>query len=187
MAQVKLNPVLEGLHGQIGDLVFRRFQDQTVVARKPDQTNQPNSPAQQAVKDKFRLAAVYGKIVLADAAKAADYQARAREKGTPVFALLIADFLNAPVVDEIDLSGYAGKAGDVIKVRAHDDFAITGVEISIRDTGGTVLEHGPATLSSDDGCWRYPATVNLAAGQQVAIDVTASDRPGHQTTRTQQK
>ena len=66
MAQVKLNPVLEGMHGQIGDLVFKQYQDQTVVSRKPETVTQPNSPAQLAVRDQFRLAALYGKTVLAD-------------------------------------------------------------------------------------------------------------------------
>lgn len=34
----------------------------------------------------------------------------------------VADFFNAPAVDEVDLSGYTSVAGDAIVVRAHDDF-----------------------------------------------------------------
>ena len=36
MAKVKLNPVLEQLRGQVGDLVFKRYGDEVVISRKPD-------------------------------------------------------------------------------------------------------------------------------------------------------
>jgi hypothetical protein len=34
----------------------------------------------------------------------------------------VADFFNALAVDEIVLSGYTGKTGETIKIRASDDF-----------------------------------------------------------------
>lgn len=184
MAKVKLNPVLEQVHGKVGDLIFKKYQDRTIMARKPEVT-QPNTPAQQAVKENFRLAALYGKTVLADPTAKAAYTAKAKEKGQPAFALMLADFLNAPVVDEIDLSDYTGKTGDTIKVRAHDDFQVTGVQVRVRDTNGTVLEQGAASLAGVDGIWNYTATVDLTANQPVVIEVDATDQPGHKGTKTQ--
>ena len=35
MAKVKLNPVLEQIHGKIGDLVFKYYGDEMIVGRKP--------------------------------------------------------------------------------------------------------------------------------------------------------
>jgi hypothetical protein len=49
------------------------------------------------------------------------------------------------VVDEIDLSVCTGKAGGPIRIRASDDVEVKGVEVSITDSNGTVLERGPAT------------------------------------------
>jgi hypothetical protein len=184
MAKVKLNPVLEQVHGKVGDLVFKKYQDGTIMARKPEVT-QPNTPAQMAVRQNFRLAALYGKTVMADATKRAAYTAKAKQTGKPVFSLTIADFFNAPVVDEIDLSTYGGKPGDIIRVRAHDDFEVAGVQVQVRDTGGTILEQGAAALSATDGTWGYTATTTLAVNQQVVIEVDATDLPGHTGTKTQ--
>jgi hypothetical protein len=186
MAKLKLNPVMEGIHGAIGDLVFRLVNDKLVVGRKPDPTTHPPTAAQTAVRDRFKLAAVYGKAALADPAKRTLYDAAAKAKGVPVFSVAIADFFNAPAVDEIDLSAYTGKAGETIRVRATDDFEVVGVGVAIRDTGGSVIEQGPATLGSD-GSWSYQTTHALTAGQNVAIEVTATDRPGHKGTKTQSR
>jgi hypothetical protein len=49
-----------------------------------------------------------------------------------------------------------------------------------------VLEQGPAALGSDS-VWAYTTTTALPAGQTVMIEVTATDRPGHKTTKTQAK
>lgn len=186
MASVKLNPVLEQLHGKVGDLVFKKYQDRTIIARKPE-GKQPNTPAQQAVKENFRLAALYGKTVMANPVEKAAYAAQAKAVGKPAFALMVADFLNAPVVDEIDLSAYNGKAGDIIKVRAHDDFQVAGVQVLVRDNNGNLLEQGAATLSATDGIWQYTATTNLTVGQQVVIEVDATDLPGHKGVKTQSR
>ena len=187
MAKIKLNPVMEAMRGSIGDLVFRRFGEEVVVGRKPDPSVHPPTPGQQAVRERFRLAAVYGKTVLADPATKAVYAAAAKGKGLPVFALTIADFFNEPAVDEIDLSAYSGQRGESIRIRASDDVEVTGVEANIRGTNGEVFEHGPAVRGVNDSIWTYTTTANVPAGQAVSIEVTASDRPGHKTTKTQAK
>jgi len=97
--------------------------------------------------------------------------------------LRLARSLQLPVVDQIDLSTYTGKAGETIRITASDDFAVAGVEVTIHDTGGAVLEQGAATAA--DGVWNYVTTTNLPPGQQVSIEVTATDRPGHKTTKAQ--
>jgi hypothetical protein len=184
MAKVKLNPILEGLHGKLGELVFRRYADEVVVARAPDTGNAEPTPAQAAHRERFRLAVLYGKAVLADPETKTLYETTAKAKGTPAFALAVGDFLNAPAVDEIDLSGYTGQAGQKIAIRAHDDFALAGVAVALRKADGAVLEQGPAALGSDS-VWAYTTTTALPAGQTVMIEVTATDRPGHKTTKAQ--
>ena len=36
MAKVRLNPILEQVRGQVGDLVFKRSGENVVISRKPD-------------------------------------------------------------------------------------------------------------------------------------------------------
>jgi hypothetical protein len=59
---------------------------------------------------------------VADPTAKAVYDEAAKAKSQAVFSLTLADFFNAPCVDEIDLSHYAGQVGDSILIRAHDDF-----------------------------------------------------------------
>ena len=122
--------------------------------------------------------------VWAPAAKAV-YENAAHARGKPVFALMVGDFLNAPVIEEIDLSAYTGRVDEPISIRASDDFEVADVKVAIRDTGGTALEQG--TASPLNGTWRYTSKSALPAGQPVVIEVTASDRPGNKTVKTQER
>src|SRR4051794_38292984 len=144
MAKVTLNPVIEAIRGKVGDLVFRRWAGEEIVGRMPDRTGIVPSADQLAQQDKFRLAALYGKAVLADPAARTVYEDAGARQGTPAFAISVGDFLNAPAVDEIDLAGYTGKTGEVIRVRASDDVEVKGVTLAIRAQGGAVLEEGLA-------------------------------------------
>ena len=171
MAKVKTNPVVEQLRGKIGDLVFKRYGDEVVVGRKPDLTGQSPTEAQAAVREQFRQAALYGKMVMADPATKTIYEEAAKAKGQPVFSLTIADFFNAPSVDEVDLSAYAGRVGDTIAIRAHDDFEVTGVDVSVTQADGSAVEAGAATETpAKSGRWVYPTTVAVPTGTAVRIE-----------------
>lgn len=58
--------------------------------------------------------------------------------------------------------------------------------VAVRITGAdeTVIEQGTATKSENDSTWTYVTTAVLPVGQNVAIEVTAVDRPGNKTTET---
>ena len=185
MAKVKLNPALEAIHGHVGDFVFKRWEGEEIVGKMPDRTGIVPTALQVAQQEKFRLAALYGKAVMADTTTRQVYDDASARKGIPAFALSVGDFLNAPAVNEIDLSGYSGKIGDKIRVRASDDMEVSGVGVTIRAQDGAVLESGPAVKTPGDITWTYTATTALAQGQAASIEVSATDRPGHKTTRTQ--
>ena len=187
MARVKLNPVLDAIHGKVGDLVFRTFNHGDFVGKIPDRTGVVPSTDQLAQMEKFRLAVLYGKSVMADAVTKQIYTDAAARKGQPVFALTVGDFLNEPAVDEVDVSAYSGKTGDAIRVRASDDVEVKGVAEVIKAQDGSVLEEGAATWSAATATWTYTATTNLAQGQSVSIEVTATDLAGHTGSRTQSK
>ena len=188
MAKVKTNPIIEQVRGKVGDLVFKEVQGETVIARKPDMTGVAATEAQMAAREKFRQAALYGKMVMADPATKTIYEEAAKAKGQPVFSLIVADFFNAPSVDEVDLSGYAGQVGDTIAARAHDDFDVTAVQVAITQADGPAIEEGPATQTPpNSGRWLYTATAAVPTGTAVRITVTATDRPGHAATKTETK
>lgn len=177
MAKVKLNPIVEQLRGQVGELVFRRTFGKVVVGRKADTEDREPSAGQLEVRERFRQAAVYGRVALADAAARKLYEDAAAKKGKPVFSMVMADFLNAPSIDEVDVSEYTGAAGSSISIRTEDDFMIDKVAVSISDVDGAQLEAGDAALEPS-GRWVYAATSTVPAGTNVRISVTVTDRPG---------
>lgn len=186
MASVSLNPVLETLSGKIGDLVFRRFQDETVVSRSPRTTDRPPTAGQAAQRESFRRAVLYGRAVMADAGTKAVYEAAAKATGRQIFATMVSDYLNAPAVEQVDLSAYTGQAGETLRIRASDDFTVAAIAVRILDTAGQALESGAAVKAGDGSPdWEYRTTATLTPGQAVSIEVTATDRPGHKTVKVQ--
>ncbi len=179
MAKVKLNPVLEQIRGQVGDLVFKHYGDEMVVGRKPDRSGILPTESQLEHQERFRQAVLYGRLVMADPEMKANYEKTAKAKGKPLFSLTVADFFNAPVVDEVDLSGYSGEAGDPIVIRAHDDFKVTRLSVIVGDTNGPDIESGEAEETPlNSGRWVYTTTSTVAQGTTVRIVVSVSDQPG---------
>ena len=119
-------PAVKHLHGHLGKMVFKERQGQDIVAEKPDQVNQPNSPAQRAQRESFRQAAAYAKGAMADTAAHAAYLAKANELHSSPVAVAVKDWMTPPVVTAIDLSNYNKHVGDAILIAAQDDFAVTG-------------------------------------------------------------
>ncbi|MFZ1043905.1 MAG: hypothetical protein WAN58_21595 [Anaerolineales bacterium] len=179
MAKVKLNPVLEQMRGPVGDLVFKHYGDGVIVGRKPDRSGVQPTDAQLQHQERFRQAVLYGQLVMADPEKKALYAEAAKASGKPLFSLTIADFFNTPAVDEVDVSAYAGEVGNPIAVRAHDDFAVVSVHVSITKFSGEAIESGKAVQTPlNSPRWTYTATATVPQGTAVRIAVTASDRPG---------
>jgi hypothetical protein len=169
-------------------VTFKEVQGETIISRMPDRSGLEPTEAQTAARERFRQATLYGKMVMADAEAKAIYEEAAKAKGQPVFSLMVADFFNAPSVDEVDLSKYTGAAGDPIIIRAHDDFDVTAVNVAVAQADGTAVEEGAATETPpDSGRWIYTATAAVPTGTAVRITVTATDRPGHAATKTETK
>ena len=189
MAKVKLNPIVEEVSGGFGNIVFRASKGKTVLCRKPDFSNTEISEDQAAHRERFRQAVAYGRSVMADADLRAIYSQAAERKGMPVFALTVADFFNAPTLNEVDLSTYKGKAGDLIKIKALDDFGVASVHVTLTQvSGGTPIEGGYAVeTAAGSGQWVYTATVSVSAGSNVNFNVVATDRPGGTAIETQSK
>jgi hypothetical protein len=178
MAKSKNNVVTYGLSGKVGDLLlFRQRHGQTVVAKIPKQSGKV-SEKQLKQRHRFQQAVFYGKMAINSPETAELYKTAATGGKTP-FNVAVADFMNAPDIVHVDLSGYAGGAGDVILVDATDDFAVKSVTVKIVNGNGTV-EEGQADYTA--GCrWTYTATQDNSDTATSKITVTASDLPGNVT------
>ena len=180
MAESKNNVVTRGLSGRIDLLVFRQSGKKTIVTKAPVQGSKPLSTAQQSVRTKFQQAVIYGRSVGADPAKKAADQEQAGD-GQTFFNVAIADFFNAPDIQEINVTGYTGAIGSVIVVKATDDFEVTNVHVKIENGDGSLVEEGDAVADAIGLNFTYTATVANASLAGDKITVTAYDNPGNET------
>ena len=183
MAKVKQNIVIQGLSGSLGEqLVIKVAKGgRTIVSVKPTfDENRVFSVAQQEQHQAFREAAAYAK----DQKGNQIYIAKA--EGTPMNAynVAMADWFHAPEILEINLDGWSGEAGQVLRIRVQDDVQVQHVEVMIMDEADTLLEQGAAV---DVGAlwWEY-TTTGTASGTPKVV-VAALDIPEHMTEMTEQK
>jgi len=81
----------------------------------------------------------------------------------------------------VDLSGFRGNAGDIIRVVATDDFEVKEVLVVLRCLSGELIEQGAAVL--DKGTWTYRVQTQMSAGETVILEAIAVDYPGHTTSK----
>ena len=186
MAKVKLHPALQHISGKMGEMVFRHIQDEgqdkTELADAPSYAEDRKFSEKQLVQQQvMRQAVLYGKSVMADEHLKEGYLEELKKEGKNLrrlFSLIVADFMHAPSIDEVDLSEYSGDVDSKIKVRASDDFKVTKLEILIVAADGKILEQGQA--KEESGFFVYTAQTNVH-NQDIKIDVRIYDVPGHKT------
>ncbi|MDR1340484.1 MAG: hypothetical protein LBK58_10595 [Prevotellaceae bacterium] len=183
MVKQKGNVVTHGLSGKIGDLlVFRQRDGQTIVSKIPEQ--QKNASEKQVeLRKRFQQATVYAKIAASTPGVKELYaEAAKKRRGMTAYSVAVADYFNAPDIDNVDLSEYAGAEGDEIRIIASDDFAVKSVHVQISNADGYTIEEGYAVNSIGD-LWIYTATANNESPDGCKIVVSASDMPGNVTSK----
>ncbi|AYN01043.1 hypothetical protein [Chryseobacterium sp. 3008163] len=185
MAESKNNIVTHGLSGKVGDLlVFSQRNGKTIVSKAPKERTGELSDKQKAHKLKFQKAVLYAKSALADPVKNQMYGIKSdSSSGITTYNVAVADLLNAPDIEEIDLSNYSGNPGDLIKITATDDFQVISVTVKIENADGILVEEGNAV---DNGAeWIYTATASNSDLAGDKITVHATDNPANITELTQ--
>ena len=183
MAAIIHNLVTPFIKGLLGSIVFKRRNGKPYAAMKPIPSTLAPSASQLQVQQRFREAQHYARTVMADPVRRAVYEQAATAQGKSVFALAAGDFFSAPNISRINIDDYKGRVGDKIVITVLDAVAAASVNVLVRASNGAVLEQGAA--AKDFEFWTYTATTAVAAGQNVTIEVTAKDRPGNSTTRSQ--
>lgn len=177
MAKIKFTGLVSDVRGSVGGVVVRKSRGKFTLSDKPDFSGVEPSQAQVVQRKVFGRAVVYGNLVMEDPALLAFYESLAEQKDKPAFALCVGDYLNAPTIENLDISAYKGKVGDQILITTHDDVGVIRVKVELATTDGTSIESGQA-IELGAGNWAYIATVPVAAGTDIVIEAQAFDRPG---------
>ena len=180
------NGIIAGkLRGTLGkELVFREWEGKTVVAKAPKKRTGPGTAAQLKIQENFLLAAKYATSVVEGKDQGIkDAYNAARKPRQNLFSRAAADFMSPPVVKTIDTIAYNGVVGSTIKIRAIDDFRVTGVLVEIFAASGTLLEKGNAVQQNNGIDWTYTTTQANAMLAGSKINAIATDVPGNTGTK----
>lgn len=183
MSQIKNNVLLHGISGMLGKLlVFRHIRGKLVVSNRPTKRG-ILTDHQKKMKNRFLRAVQYARTQITNPESKAEYETGITIKKHSAYHVALTDHLIAPVIGLVNTSGYTGKVGDIIQIRATDDFKVVSVHVVIRNGDGTLSEQGDAVfLSGTLDEWRYTALATNMKVAGVTIEVSASDKPGNITT-----
>ena len=181
MATTENNYVTHGLRGQVGGLfVFKTVNGKTIVAAPPRKSHHEPTEKQLKQQNLFQEAAIYGKTVMVTPKLSALYKTAVPQGGS-VYKVALADFLNAPKINEIDVSNYVGNPGNTIRIRAIDDFMVANVEVTIYNVEGSIVESGQAIKEANGVDWLFTVTVKNDSLTGDKIVVRAFDITGNVT------
>jgi hypothetical protein len=180
MSLIDNNPLLKGISGMLGKtIVFRRWRGRLVVAKAPKKRDQL-SELQEAQVSRFTLAGQYARQQMLDPEAKAEYATGIRRNIQSAYHAAQSDYLNAPKVRYINAEEYTGASGELIVIKAIDDFKVTRVSVEIVDPNGEVLERGDAVpYFRKSDLWKYHTSMVNPSLQGTVIRATAYDKPGN--------
>ena len=176
------NVITSNYSGRVGDVVFRKYNGKSVMAKRPDCSKVVKSPAQLAIMAKFGRASKYSKVVNSDPQLSEGYSEKKKKmKYKDVYHAAMSDCLTKPKVQKVDLTTYRGQTGNVIRISAWDKFRVETVNVMILNNKGQLVESGPAVTPPFSGNreWAYTATVENVDYKSCRILVRVKDRPGN--------
>lgn len=161
--------------------IRQRKSGKQIISRRRGPSELPPTDKQKAVSERFMQSITYAKSVLANEEKLALYQA-AVQPDQSAYGLAVRDAYKAPKVHSITKTEYTGQAGEVIVVRATDDFKVASVRVFIYSADGQLLEKGDGIAQENNLDWIYTITLNNTSLPGTKIVATATDLPGNEGT-----
>lgn len=175
MAKVVKNIITQGLSGSLGHQISFRHDaaGRTILGLKPTRNgDHTGSERQLAHQERFRKAVAYARVA---ARTEPAYAAQATALHS-AFNVAVADWFREPEIAEVDLTGWNGNAGEVIRIQAHDDVEVQTVRVTVMDGSGGELEAG--TAERVNGWWVY--TTRNSHPLTSPVHIVARDLPGHE-------
>ena len=179
MSITNSNAITKNYRGMFGkQVVFRNRFGQSIMAIPPKKPSTGPTENQVNARRRFLLASRYAKNILQDPDMLAAYAARSHDGFSP-YILAMTDFLKPPFVAQIDATHYHGNTGEKIVITAGDDFAVTGLNVTLADAEGIIIEQGAGVLNQVTGNYDYTITQSVSETTGMTITATVTDTPGH--------
>ncbi|MDE3145560.1 MAG: hypothetical protein KGL19_15490 [Bacteroidota bacterium] len=184
MTKLKDNVVTQGFSGKVDDMQsFNQRIDETIQRNSLSSSTLIRTDKQLKVRKKFTRGVAYAKSVLLNPSMKAAYEEVLTE-GQTAYNLALADYFIPPEIKMLDVSLYHGKVGDIIRVRAIDNFKVDAVKLIIRTKDELLIEAGDAVRdSSNILLWKYTITKTNTHISGTKIIAAAMDLPGNRTVK----
>ncbi|OIR05656.1 hypothetical protein GALL_120900 [mine drainage metagenome] len=184
MTKLKDNVVTQRFSGKVDDMQsFNQRIGTTIQRNALSSSLLVQTDKQVKVRKKFKRGVAYAKSVISNPSMKAAYEAVLTE-GQTAYNLALADYFVPPEIKMLDVSMYHGKIGDIIRVRAIDDFKVNEVKLSIKNNNEIIIEAGDAVRdSSNILLWKYTITKTNTHISGTKIIATAIDLPGNRTVK----
>ena len=176
--------MMKGVSGAIGKtVVARQWKDgRSTLSNMPPPRNRRKIPLVQKEQMKlFKDAARYATRMMSIPEKKALYAKGITTNKNAAYRVAHTDYLNPPVIHYVRARGYTGKAGDLVTVKATDDFRVAKVTVTMYGSDGKVLEKGDAVnVRLKPFMWRYRTTKANPKVEGSMIKAIAFDFPGNE-------
>jgi len=185
MSIVRNNHLLVGASGALGkNVVYKQWRGRVVMANMPKK-RKGSSEKQKDQQHRFKEAVTFAKRATANPQWKAMYEKGINEKENKFSANAVAlsDYLNSPEIGEINVLNYTGAPGELIRIRAWDDFKVASVHVTIT-RNNVIIEKGKAQPRGKKGLWRLMTTVRNESAPGTVITVVANDMAGNTTKKT---
>ncbi len=163
-----------------GTHVYREIRGEMQMVQAPG-PREKLSEKQQVTVDRFKRAHNYAQGQMKDSKIKALYRKGVTNKLHTPYLVALSDSMNAPTVHYIKTEAYKGAVGDILTIKAKDDFKVVRVLVKITAANGKTLEQGEATRSIRKPLiWKYKASVVNPNLKGTVIKVRAFDMPDNE-------
>jgi hypothetical protein len=173
MATIQNELVIQGLSGKVGKQLWvhrKRDGQSRICAAHAD----PNQSGYNDAPDSYHQH-LYEALLYSRTAPKVPYDKVSRSRPEHIVQATFADIIHPPEIHKIDITGYSGRAGELIGITAGDDTYVAAVGVLIITDEGILIEKGSAILSDQNPyAWSYTTTA-AAASQFVKIVVDVAD------------
>jgi hypothetical protein len=182
MAVVRMNDLVEGLSGKVGNIIFRTYRGKTYASSRP-RKRKKQSEQQRSNREKFKLATQYAKSMMNDPDMKAYYKRIARQLALPnAYTAAITDYMRKPQINEVNTKKYAFKSGGEILISARKkNFKLDAVNVIVSSHDNQIIEVDKAKYNGA-GQWIFRSTLSSPSPYaSYSVMVTATDRMGSST------
>ena len=173
LTKIITHPIFKDL--KVKKLNFYNYLGNTIISDLPKKTNKVKDPVS-SFSANSKEGVLYGKMIMADALTNTIDSVNLNKNPIPLFGLIVADFCQVPMIEEVDLSSFTGQINDKIIIKIRNYVHLNFLKIHIFSTTGLKIEEGKAArLSSGCRGWVYKIKKHVETGTDIRISISTEE------------